>query len=144
MHVVTEIVRVVMQLGAGAFAGACVYIALAQHPVRMGLADAAALDDFRSTIPRAERLQAPLLVVTLVATALSLVLTFRGPVLVGGVLLLAVLVQTIVTVLPVNARLLSGAAADHVGEARTALSRWGALHTVRTAVAVLGAVLVLL
>ncbi len=138
----TEVVRLVARLTAGAFAGACLYILLVQHPVRMSLAAPAALDDFRATIPRAERLQAPLLVVSLLATTLSL-LTFRWTTVVGGVLLLAVLVQTIVTVLPINQRLLAGEATDHLDEAPDALRRWGRLHAVRTVVAVVGVVALL-
>ncbi|HEY0239043.1 MAG TPA: anthrone oxygenase family protein [Friedmanniella sp.] len=138
----TEVVRLVARLTASAFAGACLYILLVQHPVRMSLAAPAALDDFRATIPRAERLQAPLLVVSLLATALSL-LTFRWTTVVGGVLLLAVLVQTIVTVLPINQGLLAGEATDHLDEAPDALRRWGRLHAVRTVVAVVGVVALL-
>lgn len=138
-----EVALLVAQLTAGAFAGACLYILLVQQPTRMDLGTAGALDDFRSTIPRAERLQAPLLVVCLLAAALALVLTFRWPVAVGALLMLVVLGQTIATVLPINRRLLSGSAADHLPEAGSALSRWGTLHAVRTVVAVVGAALLL-
>lgn len=144
MVLVGELVRVVLQLGAGAFAGACLYIALVQVPVRGGLPTSAALDDFRATIPRAERVQAPLLVVALLAAVVSVALEPRWPVLVGGLLLLAVLVQTVATVLPINRRLLSGSPGDHLGEADVTLARWGRLHAVRTLVAAAGAVLVLL
>lgn len=143
MLVVAELVRVLAQLTAAAFAGACLSIALVQQPVRRELSASVALDDFRATIPRAERLQAPLLVVSLLATVASLVLRFRWPDLVGGLLLLGVLVQTVSTVLPINRRLLSGAAPDHLAEADAALARWGRLHVVRTVPAVLGAALLL-
>ena len=143
MLAVEEIVRVLARLTAGAFAGACLYIALVQHPVRRALPASAALDDFRATIPRAERLQAPLLVIALLTTVAWLVLDLRWSVLLGALLLLAVLVQTIATVLPINRRLLSGDAADHVGVADAALSRWGRLHAVRTVVAAVGAVVLL-
>lgn len=141
---ITELVRLVAQLTAGTFAGACLSILLVQHPVRTALATPAALDDFRGAIPRAERLQAPLLIGCLLAAALELVLAFRWSALVGALLMLAVLVQTLATVLPINRRLLSGSAADHVDEAHDALSRWGRLHAARTVVAVLGAVALLL
>ena len=95
-----EVVRLVAQPTAGAFAGACVYILLVQQPVRMTtLSTPVALDDFRATIPRAERLQAPLLVVSLVAAAASLVLTFRWTTAVGAGLLLVVLALTLAKVL---------------------------------------------
>lgn len=130
----------VLQLTAAAFAGICLYIGVAQQPVRMGLAPAAALDDFRAVIPRAEKVQAPLLVVCLLATALHLVVAPQWPVAAGGSLLLAVLVFTLVGVLPINRHLLSGAAADHLRESDQALRRWGRRHTLRTAAAVVGAV----
>ncbi len=141
--VLTQLLRVLLQLTAGAFAGACLYILLVQQPARMALGPARALDDFRATIPRAERLQAPLLIACLAAIALHLLLAFSWPVAVGGALMLAVLGQTIRTVLPINRRLLAGAAADHVAEAGDALSRWGRLHAVRTGVAVVGAIVLL-
>lgn len=132
--------RSLMQLTAAAFAGVCLYIALVQQPVRTGLTAAAALADFRAVIPRAEKVQAPLLIVSLVATAVHVADSPSWPVAAGGLLLLAVLVLTLVTVLPINRRLLSGAATDHVAEARTTLSRWGRLHLVRTVIACAGAV----
>jgi hypothetical protein len=141
--VIAEVARVVVQVTAGLFAGACLYILLVQHPVRTTLGAPAALDDFRATIPRAERLQAPLLVACLVAAALELALAYRWTVMLGALLMLVVLVQTLATVLPINRRLLSGAAGEHLGAADEALSRWGRLHAVRTVVAVLGAIALL-
>lgn len=143
MTLLIEVVRVVAQLTAGTFAGACLYIALVQHPARMSRGAASALDDFRATIPLAERLQAPLLIAALGATAADVVLAFSWTMLAGGLLLAAVLAQTIATVLPINRRLLSGAAADHLAEAPTALARWGRLHGIRTVLSVIGALLLL-
>jgi anthrone oxygenase-like protein len=136
--------RLTMQLTAGAFAGACLYILLVQHPVRTALGGAQALADFRAAIPRAEKVQAPLLVGCLAAVGLHLAVASSWPVAVGGLLMLVVLLQTLATVLPINRRLLSGTAADRLAEAPAALARWGTLHALRTVLAVLGAVALLL
>lgn len=136
-----ELSRPVMQLTAGSFTGVCVYIMLVQHPVRMALAPAPALADFRAVIPRAEKVQAPLLIVCLLAVGFHLTRSPSWPVAAGGLLMAAVLVLTVATVLPINRRLLTGEAADHVPHARRALARWGQLHTLRTVVTALGAVL---
>lgn len=138
-----DVLLLVARLGSGAFAGSCAYIAVAQHPARMSLPVLDALQEFRATIPRAERLQPPLNVATLLATAATLLLRFDAVVLLALVLLVAVLVETVAGVLPINRRLLAGTAADHVEEGRRALQRWGALHLVRTVLAVLAAVLLL-
>lgn len=130
----------VAQLTAAAFAGICLYIGLVQHPVRMGSTAAAALDDFRAVIPRAEKVQAPLLIVCLLGIAIQVAVAPRLAVVVGGLLLLAVLVFTLVAVLPINRLLLSGSAADHLGRSPAALSRWGRRHALRTVLTVPGTV----
>lgn len=141
---IAEVVRIVAQLAAGTFAGACLYILLVQHPVRTTLGATAGLADSRETIPRAERLQAPLLIVCLVAAAVDVVLTSRWTVLVGALLMLAVLVLTLASVLPINRRLLAGEPADHLAASPDLLARWGRLHAARTVLAVIGAVALLL
>lgn len=133
-------VQAVMRLTAGVFAGSCVYIWWVQHPVRMSLSSEAALADFRAVIPRAEKVQAPLLVVSLLAVLAHLVVAFAWPVVIGGALLLAVLVQTVALVLPINRKFVSGQHGEHVAGSRAALARWGRLHAVRSVLAVLGSV----
>ena len=139
-----DLLLLLARLGATAFAGSCAYIAVAQQPARLSLPTLEALREFRATIPRAERLQPPLNIATLLATAVLLVL--RPDLLVGLalVLLVAVLVETVAGVLPINRRLLSGDATDHLEHGRGALERWGALHLVRTVLAAAAAVLLLL
>lgn len=137
---VDQVAGAVAQLTSGAFAGSCAYIALVQQPVRASLPPGASLGDFRAAVPRAERLQAPLLVLALVAVAVEAVAAAGAAVVVGGLLLLAVLVQTVALVLPINRRLLSGAPEEHLAAAPRALARWGRLHAARTALAVVGAV----
>lgn len=136
--------RVTMQLTAGAFAGACLYIMLVQHPVRVALAPGPALGDFRAVIPRAEKVQVPLLVVCLLSVVLHLVVSFSWPVAAGGLLMLVVLVGTVAAVLPINRRLLAGDRDDRLAETPAALARWGTLHALRTVLASIGAALLLL
>ena len=137
MHYVT---LALAQLSAAAFSGICLYIGLVQHPVRVSLTAVSALEDFRAVIPRAEKVQAPLLIVCLLAVASHLVVAPRWSVAVAGLLLLGVLGLTVATVLPINRRLLSGAAEQHLGGSSHDLARWGRLHAARTALAVLGTI----
>ena len=141
--VIPDVLLFIARLGAGAFAGSCVYIAVAQQPVRMSLPDPEALRDFRAVIPRAELVQPPLNIATLLAAAVLLVLRFDLSVAIAVLLLLAVLVETVAGVLPINRRLTSGSADDHLAEGRRALERWGALHLVRTVLATGAAALLL-
>ena len=139
-----DLLLLVARLGAGAFAGSCVYIAAAQQPARMSLPALDALHEFRATIPRAERVQPPLNIATLLAAAISLLLRFDWTVAVAAVLLVGVLLETVAGVLPINRRLTSGSAADHLVGGSRALQRWGTLHLIRTVPAVGAAVLLLL
>jgi len=140
VDLIADVAQPVMRLTAGAFAGTCVYIWAVQHPVRVSLAPEGALADFRAVIPRAERVQAPLLMVCLLAVAAVLSDSPTWPVVVGGALMLAVLVQTAALVLPINRRLLSGTHGEQLTTSQAALSRWGRLHATRTVLAVLAAV----
>ena len=140
---IEDVVLLVARLGAAAFAGSCVYIAVAQQPARMTLPPVEALDEFRATIPRAERVQPPLNIGSLIAAAVSLLLHFDGLVAAAAVLLLVAVVETVAGVLPINRRLTSGAAADHLATSERDLRRWGALHAIRTVLAAAAAVLLL-
>ena len=122
---------------AGLFAGAALYINLAEHPARLECGTLLALRQFAPSYRRAALMQASLAIVGLVSAGLA---WWRGghvAVLAGGLLLGSVIPFTLLVVRPTNKRLLAhGMGVDSV-EARALLRRWGRLHGVRTVLGLL-------
>src|SRR3990170_8426464 len=58
-----DIVSGAATLACAVFAGAALYITLAEHPARLACGTGAAVAHFRQSYPRAARMQAPLAVV---------------------------------------------------------------------------------
>ena len=118
-------------IAASLFTGAALYISVAEHPARLGLADAAALAQWQPSYRRAVPMQAGL---ALLAAALGLWawLEAGDPLLLAGALLIfAVVPFTLFVIGPVNERMLA-AAPELAGPAtRAMLVRWGGLHRVR-------------
>src|SRR5437867_9503403 len=114
------------------FAGAALYITLVEHPARMACGPPMAVAQFRTSYPRATRLQAPLAVVGCLGGAGAWLA--GGPLgwLVAGLLLGVVVPYTLVVIMPTNHRLLDRALAPDTPQAHRLLRRWGNLHLVRT------------
>ena len=138
-----EVLWLAVRLTAGLFAGACTYIALVQQPARMEVGGVPAIAEFRAVIPRAERLQLPLLLACLATGTTLFALSLSAQVLVGTVLLGLIVPFTVLWILPINRRLLSRSAGDHAGAAPALLAHWGALHLVRSGAALAGACVLL-
>ncbi len=117
-------------IAAALFAGAALYINLAEHPARMRLDDRAALAQWKASYARAAPMQAGL---ALLSLALGLWAWWRTDVdwlLLGALLIGAVIPLTLIAILPTNRRL--AAAADSGAEVPALLARWGRLHLLRT------------
>jgi hypothetical protein len=117
-------------IAAALFAGAALYINLAEHPARMRLDDRAALAQWKASYSRAAPMQAGL---ALLSLALGLWAWWRTDVdwlLLGALLIGAVIPLTLIAILPTNRRL--AAAADSGAEVPALLARWGRLHLLRT------------
>jgi Domain of unknown function (DUF1772) len=127
----------------GLFAGAALYITIVEHPARVECGVPIAVAEFRPSYRRAAVMQASLAVIGTLA-ALGRWWSSGGQGwLVGGLLLGAVILFTLVVVLPTNRRLLVGSLNTTSREAAVLLRRWGHLHVVRTVLSVV-AFLVLL
>jgi hypothetical protein len=119
-----EVLELVAVLSACLFAGAALYINVAEHPARMLLATRNATEQWAPSYTRATWLQAPLAVSSFVAGVAVW--------LVGALLIGAVVPFTFVGIMPTNHRLLSPDLDLGSAEARALLVRWGRLHAVRT------------
>ena len=116
---------------AALFAGAAIYVSVAEHPARLALDDAAALAQWKPSYRRGKLMQASL---ALIGSLLAFWVWWKGGNmmwLIGGLLLLASWPVTLILIMPVNHRLEAG---DGSGpDTRALLVRWGRLHLIRTA-----------
>lgn len=131
---VTGLVALIL---ATLFAGAAVYILVAEQPARLALADVPLLQQWQESYPRAARMQAGLAVLASLAGALAF-WRARNPLwLVGAALMLANLPFTLLVIAPVNNALLALGAEQAGAASRALIERWGMLHGVRAALSVL-------
>jgi uncharacterized membrane protein len=119
-------------IAASMFAGAALYISLAEHPARMRLDDRAALAQWGPSYSRAAPIQA---VLALVSLLLGLWAWWRigGDWLLAGALLIgAAIPLTLAMIMPINSRLKATAPDAAGADSRALLTRWGKLHALRT------------
>jgi Domain of unknown function (DUF1772) len=128
---------------ASLFAGAALYISVAEHPARLELDTAGALAQWAPSYRRATLMQAPLAVVSLLA-AVAVWLLGGGLVwLVAGVMIGAAVAFTFIGIMPTNRMLLEPGRDRTSQETRALLTRWGRLHAVRTLLGAAASVLML-
>lgn len=119
------------------FAGAAIYILVAEQPARLALTDAPLLLQWQESYPRAARMQAGLAVLASLVGALAWWRVRNPLLLVGAALMLANLPFTLIVIAPVNNALLALGAEQAGAASRTLIERWGALHAVRAGLSVL-------
>ncbi|HEV2866787.1 MAG TPA: DUF1772 domain-containing protein [Allosphingosinicella sp.] len=115
---------------AALFAGASLYVSVAEHPARMRLDDAAALAHWKPSYARATPMQAGL---ALISCALGIWAWLRAEdvwLLVAALLIGANLPLTLVAIMPTNRRL--QATESGGAESRAMLASWGGRHALRT------------
>jgi hypothetical protein len=125
--------KFVAVLSASLFAGAALYINLAEHPARMVLDTRSAALHWAPSYKRATWLQAPL---ALLGLACGLAVWLHGEStgwLFAALLLGAVVPFTLVVIRPTNKALLDVGRDLSSPETRELLTRWGRLHATRTA-----------
>lgn len=126
---------------AAAFAGAAVYVSVAEHPARLALDEAAALAQWKPSYQRGKLMQASL---ALIGSLLAFWIWWQDGNLLwlaGGLLLLASWPVTLILIMPVNRRLEATDAPDP--ETRALLVRWGRLHLIRAALGTAAALVML-
>ena len=130
------LLEIIATLSAGLFAGAAIYIDLAEQPARKQIDTAAALKEWRPSYKRAAVVQPLLTAVGFLSAVAAWLMGASVWWLVGGVLLVAVIPYTLIVVFPTNNKLLDPAIDKDPDLARRLLVRWGRLHTPRSVMSV--------
>jgi Domain of unknown function (DUF1772) len=136
-------VEFVAVLSAALFAGAALYINVAEHPSRLGLETRMAALQWAPSYKRATWLQAPLALLSLTCGVAVWLLGRGWGWLVAAVLVGAVVPFTFLMIMPTNHKLLAPDRDLSSSETRELLVRWGRLHAVRTLLSLAGAMVYL-
>jgi hypothetical protein len=140
---VIEILQFIATLSAALFAGAALYINVAEHPARMSLQTQMAALQWAPSYQRATWLQAPLALASLVC-GVSVWLLGGSPYwAMAAALVGAVVPVTFLVIMPTNHRLMTPGRDLTSPETRELLLRWGHLHAMSTILSVAGLVMYL-
>ena len=120
-------------IAAAAFAGAAIYVNVAEQPARLVLDDRAMLAQWKRSYDNASVMQAGLALVACALGAVAFFLSHDWRWLLGSLLILAPWPWTIFVIMPVNRRLKAAAFDEAQSDTRASVEHWGRLHAVRSA-----------
>lgn len=135
-----EMLQLIATLTATLFAGAALYINVAEHPARMTLDAKLALLQWAPSYRRATLLQAPLALLSFCCGTAVWILGGDIGWLVAALLIGAVVPFTFIVVMPTNRRLIGPIRNTDSSETRRLLEKWNKLHAVRTALSIASSV----
>jgi len=121
---------------AALFAGAAIYVNVAEQPSRLQLDDRALLSEWKPAYKRGFAMQAPLALIGFLFGALAAWQTGNWWWLLGAVVLLANWPFTIFGIMPTNNKLMVIDPSAATPEVRQLIKTWGYLHAVRSALGV--------
>jgi inner membrane protein involved in colicin E2 resistance len=116
-------------VAAALFSGAALSVSLAEHPARMQLGNGAGIDHWRHSRRSATLFQLGLALISAILGIWAWWKTGDDLLLVGGLLVAAAILFTLVAIMPVNRRLGAG---DSAADGPALLARWDRLHWIRT------------
>jgi hypothetical protein len=127
---------------AALFAGAAVYVNVAEQPSRLQLDDGALLAEWKPAYKRGFAMQAPLAAVGFLFGALAAWQTGDWWWLIGAVVLLANWPFTIFGIMPTNNKIMA-IDPTAAAQARELIESWGHLHAVRSALGIVATLIFL-
>lgn len=130
-------------IGASVFAGAAVYVTVAEQPARLALDDRALLVQWKPSYKRGFLMQASIALVAFVLGAIAWWQSDHPAFLIGALLLLAGWPWTILVMMRTNKAILAIQPAEAGPQSRALIGKWGRLHLARVAFGVLGTIAML-
>ncbi|MFE8072581.1 DUF1772 domain-containing protein [Marinobacteraceae bacterium S3BR75-40.1] len=128
-------------LSCALFAGAAIYINLAEHPARLACGVELAATVFGPSYRRAAAMQASLALISAITGFAVTIDTGSYLWFLGAVLIFSVVPFTFIVIMPTNKRLLDPEAEQTADETRRLLQLWGRLHAVRSGLSIVAAIL---
>jgi hypothetical protein len=125
---------------AAIFAGAAVYVNVAEQPARLNLDDKALLTEWKPSYKRGAAMQASLAIVGSVFGLIAWWQTRHSGFLIGAILIAAPWPWTLIAIMPTNKTLLATDPAHPTPQTRALMVKWGNLHAVRTTLGALATV----
>ncbi len=119
-------------ISAALFAGAAVYINIAEQPARLGLDDRSLLTEWKPAYKRGTLMQAPLAVAGFLLGLLAWWQSGDLSFAIGAVLMIANWPVTFFAIMPTNNRLMALQPEMAGPHSRAMIETWASLHTVRT------------
>lgn len=137
------IVELIALLSCSLFAGAAIYINVAEHPARLECGTELAANVFGPSYRRASVMQASLALVATVTGLTTGLNTGADLWYLGSALIFAVIPFTFIVIMPTNKLLLDPERRRTLAETHKLLRKWGHLHWARSGFSLLATVLFL-